>query len=296
MTTAPDATPSGTAGTGNLHRELAPITPAAWNEIEDEARRTFRRNLAGRRVVDVSGPDGPVLAAVGTGHLSRIDGPSPGVAARLRQVQPLVELTVPFRVSRDAVDDVDRGAQDSDWQPVKDAARTMAFAEDQTVFNGYAAARVDGLRARTSNPVLRLPAEPRDFPDAVSHALSTLRLAGVQGPYALLLGAEAYTAVSETSDHGYPVSAHLGRLLDGRLIWAPAVEGAFLLSTRGGDYELRLGEDLAIGYTAHDADGIDLYFRQTLTFLVHTDEAVVALDPWTETSGGTDRDAGRQTV
>ncbi|MFF3450197.1 family 1 encapsulin nanocompartment shell protein [Streptomyces sp. NPDC002667] len=296
MTTAPDATPSGTAGTGNLHRELAPITPAAWNEIEDEARRTFRRNLAGRRVVDVSGPDGPVLAAVGTGHLSRIDGPSPGVAARLRQVQPLVELTVPFRVSRDAVDDVDRGAQDSDWQPVKDAARTMAFAEDQTVFNGYAAARVDGLRARTSNPVLRLPAEPRDFPDAVSHALSTLRLAGVQGPYALLLGAEAYTAVSETSDHGYPVSAHLGRLLDGRLIWAPAVEGAFLLSTRGGDYELRLGEDLAIGYTAHDADGIDLYFRQTLTFLVHTDEAVVALDPWTGTSGAADRDVGRGTA
>ncbi|MGQ4378228.1 family 1 encapsulin nanocompartment shell protein [Streptomyces sp. SAS_267] len=290
MTTAPDATAAGTAGTGNLHRELAPITPAAWNEIEDEARRTFRRNLAGRRVVDVTGPDGPELAAVGTGHLSRVDGPSPGVAARLRRVQPLVELTVPFRVSRDAVDDVDRGAKDSDWQPVKDAARTMAFAEDQTVFNGYAAAGVDGLRARTSNPVLRLPAEPRDFPDAVSHALSTLRLAGVQGPYTLLLGAEAYTAVSETSDHGYPVTAHLGRLLDGRLIWAPAVEGAFLLTTRGGDYELRLGEDLAIGYTAHDATGIDLYFRQTLTFLVHTDEAVVALDPWTGANTDMDMD------
>ncbi|MFF8532607.1 family 1 encapsulin nanocompartment shell protein [Streptomyces sp. NPDC015532] len=290
MTTAPDATAAGTAGTGKLHRELAPITPAAWNEIEDEARRTFRRNLAGRRVVDVTGPDGPELAAVGTGHLSRVDGPSPGVAARLRRVQPLVELTVPFRVSRDAVDDVDRGAKDSDWQPVKDAARTMAFAEDQTVFNGYAAAGVDGLRARTSNPVLRLPAEPRDFPDAVSHALSTLRLAGVQGPYTLLLGAEAYTAVSETSDHGYPVTAHLGRLLDGRLIWAPAVEGAFLLTTRGGDYELRLGEDLAIGYTAHDATGIDLYFRQTLTFLVHTDEAVVALDPWTGANTDMDMD------
>ncbi|WP_406839439.1 family 1 encapsulin nanocompartment shell protein [Streptomyces sp. AHU1] len=292
MTTAPDDTAAGTAGTGNLHRELAPVTPAAWNEIEDEARRTFRRHLAGRRVVDVTGPDGPALAAVGTGHLTRIDGPSPGVAARLRQVRPLVELTVPFRVSRDAVDDVDRGAKDSDWQPVKDAARTMAFAEDRTVFDGYAAARVDGLRARTSNPVLSLPAEPRDFPDAVSHALSTLRLAGVQGPYALLLGAEAYTAVSETSDHGYPVAAHLGRLLDGRLIWAPAVEGAFLLTTRGGDYELRLGEDLAIGYTAHDATGVDLYFRQTLTFLVHTDEAVVAFDPWTGTGGDPDGEGG----
>lgn len=274
-------------GTSNLHRELAPITPAAWAEIEEEARRTFRRNLAGRRVVDVSGPDGPELAAVGTGHLSGTVGPVLGVGARLRHAQPLVELTVPFTVSRAAVDDVERGAKDSDWQPVKDAARTMAFAEDQSVFNGYPAAHIDGLRGRTSNPVLRLPAEPRDFPDAVSRALTTLRLAGVQGPYSLLLGAEAYTAVSETSDHGYPIAAHLGRMLDGRLIWAPAIEGAFLLTTRGGDYELRLGEDLAIGYTAHNATGIDLYFRQALTFLVHTDEAVVALDPSTDASAGT---------
>lgn len=75
-------------------------------------------------------------------------------------------------------------------------------------------------------------------------------------------------------------------MLDGKLVWAPAVEGAFLLTTRGGDYELRLGEDLAIGYTSHDADGIDLYFRQTLTFLVYTDEAVVALDPWTDSRHG----------
>ncbi|MGW1893347.1 family 1 encapsulin nanocompartment shell protein [Streptomyces sp. NPDC002004] len=263
----------------NLHRELAPITPGAWAEIEDEARRTFRRNLAGRRVVDITGPEGPELAAVGTGHLARIEGPAPGVSARLREAQPLAELRVPFTVSRSAVDDVDRGAKDSDWQPVKDAARTMAFAEDQALFDGYAAARIDGLRGRTSNPVLRLPAQARDFPDVVSSALTTLRLAGVQGPYSLLLGAEAYTAVSETSDHGYPVASHLGRMLDGSLIWAPAVEGAFLLTTRGGDYELRLGEDLAIGYSAHDATGIELYFRETLTFLVHTDEAVVALDP-----------------
>ncbi|MET9146147.1 family 1 encapsulin nanocompartment shell protein [Streptomyces sp. NPDC004042] len=261
----------------NLHRELAPITPEAWAQIEDEARRTFQRNVGGRRAVDVTGPEGPTLAAVGTGHLTAIEAPAQGVTARLRQVQPLVELRVPFKVTRDAVDDVERGAQDSDWQPVKDAARAMAFAEDRAVFEGYAAAGIDGLRRRTSNPVVSLPAEPRDYPDAVSHALTTLRLAGVAGPYALVLGADPYTAVNETSDHGYPIAAHLSRLLDGPPIWAPAVDGGFLVSTRGGDFELRLGQDLAIGYTAHDAQAIELYFRQTLTFLVYTDEAVVAL-------------------
>ncbi|MFD8644331.1 family 1 encapsulin nanocompartment shell protein [Streptomyces zaomyceticus] len=264
--------------TNNLHRELAPITPGAWAEIEEEARRTFRRNVAGRRVVDVPDPGGPELAAVGTGHLTGMAAPAPGVVARLREVRPLVELRVPFTVDRAAVDDVERGAKDSDWQPVKDAARDMAFVEDRVIFDGYEAAGIDGLRARSSNPVVRLPAEPRDYPDAVSRALTELRLAGVDGPYALLLGAEEYRAVSETSDHGYPIAAHLGRMLDGSPIWAPALSGGFVLSTRGGDFELLLGQDLAIGYTGHDAHSVQLYFQETLTFRTYTDEAVVVLE------------------
>lgn len=266
-----------TATPNNLHRELAPVTPAAWAQIEEEARRTVRRHVAGRRVVDVPDPAGPGLAAVGTGHLTGITPPAPGVTARLREAKPLVELRVPFTVSRAAVDDVERGSNDSDWQPVKDAARSLAFAEDRAIFDGYAAAQVEGLRSRTSNPVLSLPSEPRDYPDAISRALTALRLAGVDGPYALLLGADEYAAVSETSDHGYPIAAHLARMLDGPPIWAPALSGAFVLSTRGGDFELRIGQDVAIGYTAHDADSVELYLEETLTFLPYTDEAVVVL-------------------
>ena len=33
----------------NLHRELAPISDAAWALIEEEVTRTFKRHLAGRR-------------------------------------------------------------------------------------------------------------------------------------------------------------------------------------------------------------------------------------------------------
>ena len=45
----------------NLHRELAPISDAAWSQIEEEATRTLKRHLAGRRVVDVSEPGGTGL-------------------------------------------------------------------------------------------------------------------------------------------------------------------------------------------------------------------------------------------
>ncbi len=261
----------------NLYRELAPITDAAWAGIETEARRTFEQHMAGRRVVDVAGPDGPALAGVNTGHLSGVDAPADGVIAHLRTSQPLVRLRVPFTVSRRDVDDVERGAQDSDWQPVKDAARKIAFAEDRAIFEGYQAAGITGIRQSSSNPALTLPAEVRDYPNAVSQAVSALRLAGVGGPFSLLLSAEAYTMVSETSDYGYPIREHLARVLDGDIIWAPAIDGAFLLSGRGGDFELRLGEDLSIGYLTHDADTVQLYFQESLTFLAYTAEASVAL-------------------
>jgi uncharacterized linocin/CFP29 family protein len=261
----------------NLHRELAPVSDEAWADLENEARRTFERHVAGRRIVDVPGPEGIQLSSVSTGHRQPADPPAEGVFAHTRRSQPIVELRVPFTVDREQVDDVARGAKDADWQPVKDAARQIAFAEDRAIFEGYGAAGITGMRASSSNPAIALPGEAREYPDAVSQAVSALRLAGVGGPYSLALSADAYTAVSETSDHGYPIYDHIARLLDGEIIWAPAIDGAFLLSTRGGDFELRIGQDVSIGYLSHDATSIRLYFQETLTFLVYTTEAVVTL-------------------
>src|SRR6185369_11394087 len=84
----------------NLHRELAPVSDAAWSQIEEEASRTLKRYLAGRRVVDVQGPGGTALSAVGTGHLRTIAAPTEGAIARQREVKALVELRVPFELDR----------------------------------------------------------------------------------------------------------------------------------------------------------------------------------------------------
>ncbi|MEU9023706.1 family 1 encapsulin nanocompartment shell protein [Actinomadura sp. NPDC048394] len=262
----------------NLHRELAPISEAAWTDLEAEVRRTFTRHVAGRRVVDLVGPAGPALSAVGTGHVDPLGSPADGVLVHRRRAQPIIELRVPFEVARQDVDDVERGARDPDWQPAKDAAKRIAFAEDRAVFHGSGPAGITGIVPGSSNGALPLPADARLVPDTVAKALSALRLAGVGGPYSLLLSAEAYTAVAETTDHGYPVHHHLARLLpDGEIIWAPALDGALLVSTRGGDYELHLGQDLSIGYLSHDADHVRLYLQETLTFLSVTAESSVPL-------------------
>jgi uncharacterized linocin/CFP29 family protein len=263
----------------NLHRELAPISDAAWSQVEEETKRTLKRYLAGRRVVDVPSPGGIALPGVATGHLKSISAPAEGIIAHQREVKPLVELRVPFELSRQAIDDVERGSNDSDWQPAKDAAKKLAFAEDRAIFNGYREASIQGIREGTSNPIDALPADVRDYPDAVAHALSQLRLVGVNGPYSVLLGANEYTALAETRDHGYPVLEHVKRIVDGNLVWAPAIEGAFVLTTRGGDFELNIGQDVSIGYLSHTDSLVRLYLQETFVFRVLTSEASVALSP-----------------
>ncbi|UVA81831.1 family 1 encapsulin nanocompartment shell protein [Pandoraea commovens] len=263
----------------NLHRELAPISSAAWAQIEEEVARTFKRTVAARRVVDVKGPGGLALSGVGTGHQQSIASPFKGVDARQRQVLPLVVLRVPFELSREAIDDVERGANDSDWQPAKDAAIKLAYAEDRAIFDGYKAAQITGVREGTSNPVLPLPKDIADYPTVIAKALEQLRLEGVDGPYSVLLGADAYTAVAEANDQGYPILEHIGHIVSGEIIWAPAIDGGAIVSTRGGDYEMHIGQDLSIGYLDHNAETVRLYLEETFTFLMLTAEASVSVAP-----------------
>lgn len=261
----------------NLHRELAPISDAAWAQIEEETTRTIKRYLAGRRVVDVPPSGGIALPGVATGHLVSINPPAEGIVANQREVKAFAELRVPFELSRQDIDDVERGSDDSDWQPAKDAAKTLAFAEDRAIFDGYKAANIQGIREGTSNPIKSLPDDVRDYPDGVAQALAQLRLVGVNGPYSVVLGASQYTALAETRDHGYPVLEHVKRIVDGGLVWAPAIDGAFVLSTRGGDFELNIGQDVSIGYLSHTDKIVRLYLQETFTFRVLTSEASVAL-------------------
>ncbi len=261
----------------NLHRELAPISTAAWAQIDEEATRTLKRYLAARRVVDVSAPHGSNCAAIGTGHVERIEGPADGVQALRRLAQPLVELRVPFQLTREAIDSVERGSDDANWDPLKDAARSIAAAEDRAVFDGYAQAAIGGIRPGARNAGMRLPTSATGYPFTIATAINQLRLAGVNGPYRLVLGTEAYSLATGGNEEGYPTVEHLQRLLEGEIVWSPAIVGGVVVTTRGGDFALDLGQDLSIGYLAHNATHVDLYLQESFTFRLLTDEAAVPL-------------------
>lgn len=261
-----------------LKRNHAPILAEAWRSIDDEARRVLKLNLAGRKLVDFKGPHGWKYAAVNTGRLEMLkEGPVAEVGAGVRAVQPLIEVRTPMRLEIMDLDSVARGADDPDLAEVVKAAERIARAEDRAIFHGYGPGQIDGIvESSPHTPVL--VRQPAEWPRAVVTAKEVLRTAGISGPYALALGRAAYDEVTADTEEGYPLRKRIERqVIDGPIVWAPAVDGAVLLTTRGGDYELTVGQDLSIGYAYHDRTSVELYITESFTFRVLEAAAAVAI-------------------
>jgi uncharacterized linocin/CFP29 family protein len=265
--------------TDHLRRPQAPISDGAWEAIDQEAARTLRHFLAARPLVDFNGPQGWGHSAVSTGRVDAVaDGPVSGVAAAVRRVQPVVELRTPFTLDRAELDAVDRGAANPDLSPLTDACRRAAEAEDKAVFYGFAQAGVTGIVAASPHTALPIADDYNDYPSTVAKAVALMRAAGIGGPYGIALGPRCYTGVIETTEHGgYPVLEHIRLILGGPIVWAPAVDGAVVVSLRGGDYVLDVGQDFAIGYSGHDDAAVHLYLEESFAVRVVEERAAVAL-------------------
>ena len=262
-----------------LKRSLAPILAEAWDAIDDEAKRVLKLHLAGRKLVDFQGPFGWKHAAVNTGRLDLFDAePVPGVCVGLRRVQALVEMRTAIKLPIMELDSLARGATDTDLDPVREAAERTARAEDGAIFNGYAPGHITGILQATPHPRIAIPS-PSEWPRAVIEAKEVLRRAGIDGPYALALGTAPYETLFAAAEDGYPIVKRIERhVVDGPIVRASAIAGGALISVRGGDYELNVGQDLSIGYADRDRTHVELFLTESFTFRVLEPKAAVHLE------------------
>ncbi len=264
----------------HLLREKAPISSAGWSLLDGEATERVTPALAARKLVDFSGPHGWEHSATNLGRTTALAGaPCDGVSGLQRRVLPLVEVRADFELSRAELRDGDRGADDVDLGPLDQAAHQIAVAENVAVFHGWHGA-ITGIGEASPHAAEPLGEGADDYPRRVAGAVQQLLSNGIGGPYGLALGPEQYQRVVETAEHGgYPLLEHLRKIVDGPILWAPGVKGAVVLSTRGGDFILDSGQDLAIGYDSHDDDAVRLYLEESFSFHVATPEAAVVLEP-----------------
>ena len=262
----------------HLLRGNAPLSETGWQMLDEEARQRLTPALAARKLVDFSGPHGWEYSSTNLGRTSELGAaPCDGVSGLQRRVLPLVEARADFALSRAELRDADRGAGDTDLQPLDGAAHQIAVAENIAVFHGWRGA-IAGIAEASPYKQVKLGATSEAYPGLVAGAVEQLLSSGIEGPYGLALGREQYRRVVETAEHGgYPMLDHLRKILEGPIVWAPGVSGAVVVSLRGGDFIFESGQDLSIGYDGHDLDVVRLYLQESFSFRVATPEAAVVL-------------------
>lgn len=261
-----------------LNRSLAPLSEKAWKAIDQEAESVLRVMLAGRKLVDFNGPLGWETSAIDIGRIEPASCvPYEGVSVHRRRVQPLIEFRREFEVSRAEMEAIDRGAEDADLEALLDTARALAVAEDNAIFNGLDEVGIAGICQSKAHATLAISEDYENYPAVVARAISTLRSAGVGGPYAIALGPRCFTGLNETTVNGFPVLNHVAELVDVPPVSSPAIHGAVVLTTRGGDFELSVGRDFSIGYLDHDSRTVRLFLDESFTFRVLGEEGVVPL-------------------
>jgi uncharacterized linocin/CFP29 family protein len=270
----------------HLLRDKAPIPVRAWQTIDAEAKDRLTSLLAGRRLADWVGPGGWRHDALSLGRTDAVDAPpaglhAPGITLSRRRVLPLAEFRVPFTVERSEIDDLQRGARDPELDDLARAAQVAAELENRAILHGWEAAGITGIAESSPYAVTDLGDDCAAYPGIVAVAVDRLRQNGIEGPYALALSPERYTGIVATAEHGgYLLMDHIDRILgaaSGGIVRSPGLEGALVVSQRGGDFLLDVGQDLSIGYSHHDAERIHLYLEESFTFLVAEPDAAVAL-------------------
>lgn len=258
-----------------LKRELAPITRAAWHEIDEEATGVLKTHLTARRLVDVDEPKGFGHASVSLGRLRIPDQGDTDLAFGIYQVKPLVEVRIPFELNIWELDNAERGAGDVDLGPLTEACKKMATFEDQAIYHGLKQAEIQGV-LNEETPTTEVKAEAAPFLKSLTRACHAIQQQGIEGPYALAVNPTHWSALV-ASTTAYPLKKLVLEIVD-RVVLVPAIQHGLVVSTRGGDMELVLGQDLSVGYLSHESKTVKLFLTESFTFLVHEPLCVQALN------------------
>lgn len=265
----------------HLRRGLAPIASSTWQVIDGEARNRLTPLLTARQVVDFVGPGGWEQDNVTNGDLTEVSSlPAMGAlttavtpAVSSRDVQKLVQVRTPFTLTLDAIERIERGKTDTDFTSLDIATRQAAQIENAAIFNSWPGADIPkGIAAGGAAPSkFTFLADVTGYPAVIASVTTTLRTNGIAGPYTLAISTLGYNRIMQATENGgFPLSDHLLRLLGGKIVWVPGLSDAeaIVLSERGGDFVLTVGQDFSVGYTPSTGENVNLYLEESFTFRV----------------------------
>jgi uncharacterized linocin/CFP29 family protein len=261
-----------------LRRHAAPLSERVWKTLDEAVAQAARHVLAARRVATFDGPRGWDYVAARLGSMTPCASPAGRAAICVPEVVLLAEIRVDFSLPWTAIEVFERGAPVLDTGPADAAARETALAEDRLALHGDPVG--SGFLASPKSPRVQVQdwSRPGALVSDMLRAVETLDGLGIPGPYeAVLAPARYYAYLQAVDDAGYPSARQLRDVLAGVYRSVAVRDAGAVVSTRGGDFVLTVGGDLAVGYRLHDRDAVHLFCAETIAPQLVTPEAACLL-------------------
>lgn len=255
-----------------LKRNLAPLSAAAWNEVDKRAKLVLKSLLSVRKFANVKGPYGISTGAVNTGRL--IIHKEGDVRYGTYDVRPLVETRINFVMGRWELDNIERGAKDINYDALDTAVKQAAYFEEKAVFHGLPDAKIEGLLNSTSHEKIEFGTNSEEVLKNIAKAVLMLEDSYAEKPYSLIMGEQKWIQINSYRDD-YNFSKKLAELVPGGVFISRVIDEAVMVPFDDENIEFSIGEDFAVGYQEDDEKTVKLFITESFTFRVLDKSLVV---------------------
>lgn len=249
-----------------LYRELAPISDAAWKEIDERAEEVLKAYLSARKVVRVNGPKGLDYNVITEGRLADVLE-TDDVCYGNYKILPLTESRIEFEMDRWELDNIARGAKDIDYTPLENAVEKIALFEENAIYNGLEHAIIQGLKDALESEEITFGANAKSIMKGITDGLVELKKSYAEGPFSLVVNDEAYKRIL-SEETAYPLDKRIEELIGGKIVFSHVIDGAYLLPYDNENLELTIGRDFSIGYQNHSNEKVKFFVTESFTFRV----------------------------
>lgn len=271
-----------------LPREDAPFGDRIWEMIEETVTGAARSQLAGRRLLEITGPYGLGLRSLDEGERPAEAEVTQGGATAVLTAAPTIPiplLQAEFSLSVREVAAVEEHGAPIQLAAAANAGIACARLEDGLVFRGDQSLGIDGLLTAEGAATVAVGdwTKVGAAMDDLIEAAGALDAAGFPGPYAAALAPALYNALFlRYPDSSLTQLEHARQLLAAGLVKAPTLAAGGVVIAAGRHFaNIVVAQDMVIGFVGPAGAAYEFVVLESLCPRVLAPQAVCVLQPKT---------------
>jgi len=238
-----------------LPREDAPFGDKTWEMIDEAVLGAAKSQLAGRRLLEVTGPYGLGTRTLDEGEHDSGTQATEGEATAVLSAAPMIPvplLRAEFSLNIRDIAAVEERGVPIHLGPASNAGMACARLEDRLVFQGDPSLGIGGMLTVQGASTVKIGdwGKLGQAADDLIAAANALDGAGFAGPYAAALAPRLYNALLLRYQQGNQTQLdHVRQLITAGLVKAPTLKEGGVVAAAGRQFAtIVIGQDMTTGF------------------------------------------------